>query len=34
MRHKNLERNLLYREHFFTLSVIGLEFINAISNWI
>ena len=33
MRRMNLERKLLYREHFFTLCVVGLEFANAISNW-
>jgi len=33
MRQKNLAQKLMYREHFFTLCVVGLEFANAVSNW-
>lgn len=33
MRHKNLAQKLLYREHYFTLCVVSLEFTNALMNW-
>lgn len=33
MEDKNLEHKLLYREHFFTLCVVGLEFTNALMDW-
>lgn len=33
MRQRNLEQKLMYREHFFTLCVVGLEFTNALMNW-
>ena len=33
MKRVNFEKKLMYREHFLTLCVIGLEFTNAIMNW-
>ena len=34
MRHRNLERKLIYREHFFSLFVVSLEFTKVIVHWI
>lgn len=33
MRHKTLERKLIYREHFFSLFVVGLELTKVIAHW-
>jgi hypothetical protein len=33
MRQKNLAQKMMYREHFFTLCVIGLDFANAVLNF-
>jgi hypothetical protein len=33
MRRISLERKLLYREHFLTLCVVGLELTNTLMNW-
>ena len=33
MRHKTLERKLIYREHFLALAVTSLELMNGISHW-
>jgi hypothetical protein len=34
MRHKTLERKLIYREHFFSLFVMSLELTKVIAYWI
>jgi hypothetical protein len=34
MRHKDIERKLIYREHFLALAVTSLELMNVISHWI
>lgn len=34
MKRKSLDKKLMYREHFFTLCVISLEFGNALMNWL
>lgn len=33
MRQRSLEHKLMHREHFFTLCVVGLEFVNAAIEW-
>lgn len=33
MRHKDIERKLIYREHFLALAVTSLELMNVISHW-
>lgn len=34
MRHKDIERKLIYKEHFLALAVTSLELMNVISHWI
>ncbi len=34
MKQKDLERKLLYREHFFSLFVVGLELMKVMTHWV
>jgi len=33
MRHRNIERKLIYREHFLALALTSLELMNVVIHW-